>query len=55
MFNLFKSNPTKKLEQKHERLLKEAMDLQRKGDIKGYAAKTAEAEKVMDEILAKKK
>lgn len=50
MFGLFKKNPTKKLEQKHQKLLEEAMALQRKGDIKGYAAKTAEAEKVMDEI-----
>ena len=52
MFGLFKKDPAKALEKKHERLLEEAMALQRKGDIKGYAAKTAEAEKVMDEIVA---
>ena len=52
MFGLFKKDPAKALEKKHEKLLEEAMALQRKGDIKGYAAKTAEAEKVMDEIVA---
>ena len=52
MFGLFKKDPAKELEKKHERLLQEAMQLQRGGDIKGYAAKTAEAEKVMDEIVA---
>ena len=51
MFGLFKKNPTKELEKQHERLLEEAMQLQRKGDIKGYAAKTAEAERVMDQIV----
>jgi len=51
MFGLFKKNPTKKLEAQHEKLLKEAMELQRKGDIKGFAAKSAEAEAVMEEIL----
>lgn len=50
MFGLFKKNPTKKLEQEYQKLLEEAMALQRKGDIKGYAAKTAEAERVMEEI-----
>lgn len=54
MFNLFKKNPTKKLEQEHKKLLEEAMALQRKGDIKGFAAKSAEAEKVMDKIVALK-
>ena len=55
MFNLFKKDPSKKLEQEHKKLLEEAMALQRKGDIKGYAAKSAEAEKVMDQIVALKK
>lgn len=50
MFGLFKKDPIKPLQQRYEKLLKEAMDLQRKGDIKGYAAKTAEAEAVADEI-----
>jgi len=51
MFGLFKKNPVKKLEQQHQKLLEEAMALQRKGDIKGYAAKSAEAEQVMEEII----
>jgi hypothetical protein len=55
MFNLFKKNPSKQLEAKHKKLLEEAMALQRKGDIKGFAAKSAEAEKVMDEIVALQK
>lgn len=50
MFGLFKKDPIKPLQQQYEKLLKEAMELQRKGDIKGYAAKSAEAEAVMDEI-----
>jgi len=51
MFGLFKKNPTKALEKKHERLLEEAMNLQRNGDLKGYASKLTEAEAVMDEIM----
>ena len=50
MFNLFKKNPTAKLEKKYETLLEEAMQLQRKGDIKAYAIKSAEAEEVLKEI-----
>ena len=52
MFGLFKKDPVKKLEQEYSRLLAEAMQLQRGGDIKGYAAKSAEAEEVMDRIVA---
>lgn len=52
MFGLFKKDPIKQLEKEHKRLLEEAMQLQRGGDIKGYAAKSAEAEKVMDKIVA---
>lgn len=50
MFNFFKSNPVKKLEQRYQQLLEEAMQLQRKGDIKAYALKMAEAEEVLKEI-----
>lgn len=52
MFGLFKKDPVKKLEKEYSQLLEEAMALQRGGDIKGYAAKSAEAEKVMDKIIA---
>jgi hypothetical protein len=50
MFNFFKKNPAAQLEKKYEKLLEEAMQLQRKGDIKGYAVKSAEAEEVLKEI-----
>jgi hypothetical protein len=51
MFGFLKKNPTKELEKQHKILLEEAMALQRGGDIKGFAAKTAEAEKMMDKIV----
>lgn len=52
MFGLFKKDPVKKLEKRYSELLQEAMALQRGGDIKGYAAKSAEAEEVMKQIEA---
>ncbi len=52
MFGLFKKDPVKKLEQEYSRLLEESMAEQRAGNIKGYAAKSAEAEAVMDKIIA---
>ncbi|WP_116105782.1 DUF6435 family protein [Lewinella sp. IMCC34191] len=55
MFGLFKKDPIKQLEKEYSRLLEEAMALQRGGDIKGYAAKSAEAEAVMDRILEMRK
>ncbi len=51
MFGLFKKDPVKKLEAEYSRLLGEAMEQQRAGNIKGYAAKSAEAEAVMDKII----
>ena len=50
MFGLFKKDPIKKLEQEHQKLLEEAMNLQRSGDIKAYAAKMAQAEEVEQKI-----
>ncbi len=52
MFGLFKKDPLKKLEKEYSQLLEDAMALQRGGDIRGYAAKSAEAEAVMDKIIA---
>jgi hypothetical protein len=46
MFGLFKKDPAKQLRQQYEKLLEEARDLQRKGDIKGFAQKSAEAEEI---------
>lgn len=50
MFGLFKKDPIKALEKKHARLLEEAMRVQRSGDLKAYARKIDEAQKVEDEI-----
>lgn len=50
MFNFFKKDPVKELEKKYALLMEEAMQLQRKGDIKGYAAKISEAEEVQKQI-----
>lgn len=50
MFNFFKKDPQKELEKKYQKLLEEAMNLQRSGDIKGYAIKMAEAEEVAKQI-----
>lgn len=50
MFGLFKKDPVKKLEQEYEALLKKGMDLQRGGDIKGYAEVIAKSEEVARKI-----
>ncbi len=50
MFGFFKKDPAAELTKKYQKLMEEAMQLQRKGDIKGYAAKVAEAERVQDEL-----
>ncbi len=51
MFGLFKKDPVKKLEKEHEQILLEAMNMQRKGDLKSYAELTAKAEKIEQEII----
>lgn len=50
MFGLFKKDPAKQLRQQYEKLLEEARDLQRKGDIKGFAQKSAEADEVLKKL-----
>ena len=50
MFGFLKANPEKKLQEKYEKLLLEAMQFQRKGDIKSYSMITAEAEAVKEEL-----
>ena len=42
----------RRLEKLHRKLLQEARDLQRQGDIVAFAAKTAEADKVERELAA---
>ncbi|QHT69708.1 Lacal_2735 family protein [Rhodocytophaga rosea] len=56
MFGLFgKKDKKAQLEKKYQQLMQEARDIQRSGDLKAFAFKTAEAEKLMDEIIALKK
>ena len=50
MFNFFKKNPVKELETQYLRHMEEAMQLQRKGDLKAYAAKIEEAEAIQKKI-----
>jgi len=50
MFGLFKKDPIKKLQKEYEKLMAEATELQRNGDIKGFARKSDEAEAVMKKI-----
>jgi len=52
MFSIFKKNPAKKLNQRYEAKLEQAMQAQRNGDIKGYAMITAEAEEIAIQIRA---
>lgn len=52
MFGLFKKDPVKKLEKEYQKLMEEAMHIQRGGDIKAYSAKVAEAEEVLKKIEA---
>lgn len=50
MFNLFRKAPLQRLNKDYARCLEQARDLQRKGDIKGFAAKSAEAEELLKRI-----
>ncbi len=52
MFGLFKKNPTKQLEQTYAKLMEEARDIQRSGDLRAYSRKLEEAEEVMKKIEA---
>ncbi|NRB62707.1 MAG: Lacal_2735 family protein [Saprospiraceae bacterium] len=55
MLGLFKKDPIKKMEKAHAKMLEEAMHIQRSGDIKGYAAKMAEADELEKKIIALRK
>ena len=52
MFGLFKKDPAKKLEKAYRAKLEEARDLQRSGDIKGYAVAMDEAETILKQLEA---
>lgn len=44
------TDPTRALQRHHNKLLREARDLQRKGDIPAFAKKTREAEDLWERI-----
>jgi hypothetical protein len=50
MFGLFKKDPAKKLQEKRSRLLKEAMEIQRSGDLKLYALRMKEIDDLEKDI-----
>ena len=50
MLNWLRKDPAAKLQKQYERLLVEARDLQRNGDIVGYADKMAESERVLKQL-----
>ena len=52
MLGLFKQDPKKKLNKDYLKLLEEAMQAQRSGDIKSYSLLTEKAEKIKSEIDA---
>ncbi len=52
MLGLFKSDPVKKLKKQYNSMMEEAMHVQRSGDLKLYAKKMKNAEKMAAEIEA---
>ena len=50
MFNLFKTNPKKKLESTYAKKMKEATEAQRKGDIDLYSQLSKEADDILKDI-----
>jgi hypothetical protein len=52
MFSLFKKDPLKSLEAKRKKLLEEAMQIQRSGDLRLYAAKMEMIDHLEKEIEA---
>jgi len=50
MFGLFNSDPVKKLKKKRSKLLADAVDVQRSGDLKKYARMMDEADQIDKEI-----
>lgn len=52
MFSLFKTDPIKTLETKRKKMLEEAMQIQRSGDLKKYAFHVDAIDKLEKEIEA---
>ena len=52
MFSLFKKDPIQSLENKRKKLLEEAMNVQRSGDLRLYAAKIEVIDNIEKQIDA---
>lgn len=52
MFRFLKRDPKRQMQREYEALMQRARDLQRNGDIQGYAALVAEAEALAAKIDA---
>ncbi len=50
MFGLFKSDPKKKLEKEYAKLLEQAMNAQRNGNIELYGELSQKADNILKEI-----
>lgn len=50
MFSFLKKDPASKLKKQYENLLQQALEAQRRGDIRSYSELTAEAEKVAEKM-----
>ncbi|MFV8458542.1 DUF6435 family protein [Vibrio owensii] len=55
MFSFFKNNSVKKLKKRLSMLLEQAMQAQRRGDIRTYSLLTAEAEELFEQIKTAQK
>ncbi|WP_367389402.1 DUF6435 family protein [Lewinella sp. LCG006] len=52
MFGLFKKDPVAQLEKEYQKIMEEAMHVQRSGDLKAYAKKIEASEKILEQIQA---
>ena len=50
MFSFFKKDPLPKLNKEYSALLEQALEAQRRGDIKSYSKLTSEAEELASKI-----
>ncbi len=50
MFSFLKKDPSKKLKKEYSAILQQAMDAQRRGDIRSYSELTDKAEKLMQQL-----
>ncbi|MEM6672597.1 MAG: DUF6435 family protein [Planctomycetota bacterium] len=55
MFGFLKNDPAAKVRKKYEAKMAEAIELQRSGDIRGFAERSAEAAELEKELLALEK